>query len=372
MSIDAAIPPAGAPPWEESALSTPVGRRPLWLSFHIFYGSNPFELLTRCVRPLVRRLKEADQIVRWFYINYWLEGNHIRLRLAVHSDKDRVAVEEQVVRTVQEYLRLNPSFHPSAELESADYYDRLFAAEFSDADRDKYFDADGHPIIQPDSSISVRSYEPEWDRYGGPVGIEIAEEHFELSAEIAAELIAKGNMGVRSVQLGVGAELMAVLVGTLFPDRDEAMAFLENYHQRWASMFEDSRDYVERHNTGRFSENHRTILKQVVPVYEAARRGGDGLTGVLRDWREAVSRTRQRLEAAAAEAPFQFAWQGGGETTSDIDRLCWRVGFSYQHMMDNRLMLSVSDEAYLSFELLKALAAAGERGLDGNDGQVAA
>ena len=114
------------------------------------------------------------------------------------------------------------------------------------------------------------------------------------------------------------------------------------------------------------------MLKQVVPVYEAARRGRDGLTGVLRDWRDAVSQTRRRLEAAAAKAPLQFAWKGGGETTSDIDRLCWRAGFSYQHMMDNRLMLSVSDEAYLSFELLKALAAAEKLRLDGNNGQVAA
>jgi hypothetical protein len=99
------------------------------------------------------------------------------------------------------------------------------------------------------------------------------------------------------------------------------------------------------------------MMNNVVPVYHAARTGGKGLTGVLREWYDAVTHTRRRLEEVAKSGELHFAWTGGEETTNDIHQLCWREGFSFQHMMDNRLLLSVSDEAYLSFELLKALEA---------------
>jgi hypothetical protein len=332
-----------------------IGRRPEWLSFHIFYGSNPLGLLTRCVRPLVHQLKTEGKLERWFYINYWLEGNHIRLRLGVPDKATATEVEMRVTVAVEEYLALNPSFHPAAELESTDYYAELFEAEFSAEERGQYFNADGTPILQPDNSVRIRRYEPEWDRYGGAKGVEIAEEHFELSAEIASKLIAKGNMSVRSFQLGVGAELMAVLVGVLFPNPATGRAFLENYHARWSGMFGTTKNYVERHNQGRFTDNRRVMMNHVVPVCQAARAGGHGLTGVLKEWHDAVTHTRNRLEDVGRNEELRFAWEGGEETTSDIDRLCWREGFSLQHMMDNRLLLSVSDEAYLSFELLKAL-----------------
>ena len=52
-----------------------------WMAYHVFYGGNPEVLLEECLLPLAAQLEEEGLVRLSFYINYWLEGGHVRLRL---------------------------------------------------------------------------------------------------------------------------------------------------------------------------------------------------------------------------------------------------------------------------------------------------
>ena len=52
-----------------------------WLGMHIFYGANPRPMLLDCVRPLVDELTTLGLLDSYFFMNYWQEGPHVRLRL---------------------------------------------------------------------------------------------------------------------------------------------------------------------------------------------------------------------------------------------------------------------------------------------------
>lgn len=52
-----------------------------WIALHIFYAASPRPMLVDCVRPLVDRLTGEGLLAGHFFINYWLEGPHVRLRL---------------------------------------------------------------------------------------------------------------------------------------------------------------------------------------------------------------------------------------------------------------------------------------------------
>lgn len=52
-----------------------------WQATHVFYAANPRPFLLQCVRPLVAELEADGLIDSYFFINYWLEGPHVRLRL---------------------------------------------------------------------------------------------------------------------------------------------------------------------------------------------------------------------------------------------------------------------------------------------------
>ena len=54
---------------------------PEWLSFHVFYAANSNPILVEGVTPVIRRLRAEGLIERWFFIRYWLEGPHVRLRV---------------------------------------------------------------------------------------------------------------------------------------------------------------------------------------------------------------------------------------------------------------------------------------------------
>ena len=64
-------------------MSSPVPPTPAgpWQAVHVFYGASPRPLLVECVRPLVDELTADGLLAGHFFINYWLEGPHVRLRL---------------------------------------------------------------------------------------------------------------------------------------------------------------------------------------------------------------------------------------------------------------------------------------------------
>ncbi|MGW5640608.1 lantibiotic dehydratase C-terminal domain-containing protein, partial [Streptomyces sp. NPDC003832] len=51
-----------------------------WQAVHVFYAANPQPLLVNCVGPLISELREDGLLAGHFFINYWLEGPHVRLR----------------------------------------------------------------------------------------------------------------------------------------------------------------------------------------------------------------------------------------------------------------------------------------------------
>ncbi|CAM5695242.1 Lantibiotic biosynthesis protein OS=Streptomyces microflavus OX=1919 GN=Smic_30460 PE=4 SV=1 [Streptomyces microflavus] len=56
-----------------------------WQATHVFYAANPRPFLLHCVRPLVAELEADGLLAGYFFINYWLEGPHVRLRLKPSS-----------------------------------------------------------------------------------------------------------------------------------------------------------------------------------------------------------------------------------------------------------------------------------------------
>ena len=70
------------------------------------------------------------------------------------------------------------------------------------------------------------------------------------------------------------------------------------------------------------------------------------------------SSTTRRIEDAVAERAIVFLDENGDETRPDHpSNAAWRLGMSFIHMTNNRLMVSIEDEAYLAFEILQAMEA---------------
>lgn len=328
-----------------------------WMAYHVFYGSAPTVLLRDCLLPLSQDLHERGLIRRSFYINYWLEGGHVRLRLDPAARAEEDAIDAEVTETVTDYLRRRPSMHPMARIEQGSYYRKMFDLEYSEEERGRYFREDGTAILQSNNTVVRREYEPEWDRYGGPVGMVISEDFFADSTQLAGTVIDLGNTSTRTILLGLGAEIMAVTAAALLSDHAALAAFLQFYHSHWAGSYGSSVTYTQKTDQPRFRKTVSLLQRSVVPMIDAVLAGAhEDLPGFLGDWARTCITYRRRIEEAVSERALVFRHRDGAENRPDnVSEAAWNLCHSYVHMTSNRLMISIEDEAYLAFEILQAL-----------------
>ncbi|MZE80805.1 lantibiotic biosynthesis protein, partial [Streptomyces sp. SID5475] len=208
-----------------------------WQATHIFYAANPRPLLLQCVRPLVDELAADGLLANWFFINYWLEGPHVRLRVKPSSPEAAEEVRRRTGAAIDAFLAERPALY---EVDSGflnDFYNTLFEIEFPGGERAPYLDGDGRMRLRPNNSRHAEPYEPEYGKYGGPAGIELAEWHFRHSSELVADAFRTKNLHLRTVLLGTSAQLMMVMSGCFLPGDRELAGYLDSYYEFWHRAF---------------------------------------------------------------------------------------------------------------------------------------
>ncbi|MDG4798456.1 thiopeptide-type bacteriocin biosynthesis protein [Micromonospora sp. WMMD1082] len=348
-------PSAAAAPRNADPAADPRGR---WLALHVFYAANPQPLLVDCVAPLVRDLTEQNLLAGHFFINYWLEGPHVRLRLRPRTPEDEPAVRAQAEAAIDRFLTTRPALYAMGAGYLRELYDILFDLEFPDGRPAELIDPNGQMVLQANNSFSYRRYEPEYGKYGGPEGIEIAEWHFQHSSEMVLRALSSMNLHLRPVLLGTAAQLMTVMAGTFLTDREELVDFLDRYHHFWHRAFAGTSligidEYTRMYDGVAVELGGR--VKRILAL--VARGETQRLPNVLRDWAEHAAQLREKVLGLAASGRLTVtAWGGGADrVVTDPGEALAALLSPYLHMTNNRLHATIRDEAYLSYLLARVL-----------------
>lgn len=337
-----------------------------WQAVHIFYSANSQPILTDCVAPLVRDLRGKGLLDGYFFINYWMEGPHVRLRLKPVTAADTPAVRAAAEAAIQEFLSGRPALY-AFDQEMLKAQQDLFVMEYPDENERRRMYPDGRIPVQGNNTFHYRPYQPEHGRYGGPVGVALAERHFEFSSDLVIRLLQTTNVHIRPVLLGLAAQLMMISVSTFLQDADRMASFLERYHDYWNSSF--GLDYwstssgvlVESAASYRISYDSMKegLATRFIDTHHTIQRGElDRLTGFRAMWARHWEALREQvLElGSAGELTFVRAFTSRApKVISDFDVLLPHLLASYMHMTNNRLGLSISDEAYLAYVLARTL-----------------
>jgi len=337
-------------------LPAPAAADDRWVAYHVFYGGSPDVLLTECLVPLAERLVASGVARDWFYINYWLEGSHVRLRLRVGAATADRDVDGLVLPDVEAYLARKPSMHPTVRLTDNGFYESLFLGEFREEDRPRHFDESGAPLFRENNTIERRPYERETHRYGGPRGMLLSERHFVASTQLAARVLERGNQDVRGLLLGIATQLSFVTACALLRDRALVADFFVAYHRRWAAGYSDDTPYT----TERGQREHRltaaTLRSRTVPLLDRiVDRDLGGMPQLLRDWAATNLATRDELDVLFREGALEFEYQDGLRAPESPDAAAWSLCHSLIHMTNNRMMVSVSDEAFIAYQVARAM-----------------
>ncbi|MGP4111775.1 lantibiotic dehydratase C-terminal domain-containing protein [Streptomyces sp. 4N509B] len=329
-----------------------------WQALHVYYAANPVPMLLSCVRPLVRELTEDGLLDGWFFINYWLEGPHVRLRLRPVSAAAEAEVRSRAERAVDAFLAERPALYQVDSGFLNEFYNQLFDIEFTAEERGGYTDAEGRMNLRPNNSLAWLPYEPEYGKYGGPAGVALAEWHFAHSSELVIDALRGKNLHLRTVLLGTAAQLMLVMSTAFLPEDERLTDFLDRYYAFWHRAFPDTGFIGSAEYERRADEVAPGLLTWHRRV-RAAAAGGEALPALLARWAEHCRELRARVVELAERGELVFrSWDGSrDEPVGDPDEALERLLSPYMHMTNNRLHVTIQDEAYLSYVLGRALRA---------------
>ncbi|MFF5180735.1 lantibiotic dehydratase C-terminal domain-containing protein [Micromonospora sp. NPDC000316] len=328
-----------------------------WLSVHVFYASNANPMLVEGVRPLVDELRAEGLISRYFFIKYWMEGPHVRLRVLPAPGVDPAVVRARVDAAIGAFLRRRPALYEVDSAGLGDLYKQMFLAEYSQQRWDEEYGPDGVMPMRANNSHHHIPYEREYGRYGGPAGIELAEWHFEHSSDVVLDLLATTNVHVRPVLLGLSAQLTMMMCAVFLDDDQRIAGFLDEYRSFWeVSYAEPSDDYHASFDTS-YRRMDAALRGRLADICVAARDRTSGrLGGVEGRWLDHCTALRDRVVALVEGGELLFQ-RGGGDLTpvTDLAAALPILLSSYVHMTNNRLGVSILDEIYLSYLLRAAL-----------------
>lgn len=291
-----------------------------WLGAHLFFDGDLYSeecdrVVLEVAAPLVERLGPE----RWFFIRYKEDGPHVRLRCAAPA------------------ARLTAEMQPEIE--------RAAAAS---------------PLVR---RLAFIPYEPEVERYGGPHGVQMAEELFHRSSVTAVPLLEKigGDPAARS---GKAMLAMLVLWHTFCQHRpgeaeelgDRAARLAEHYGKNFLRARVRDPEH-RRHWLNAFEEGFNRQAERLAAYVEVAWQAlatGEPLTAELDLYRDhlrlAVSRMRLLCERGELLVD--------GRICRDWSVICQRIVPSHVHMMNNRLGVSIRDECYLAMLIHRTLGVA--------------
>jgi hypothetical protein len=329
-----------------------------WQALHIFYSADSRPILTDCVAPLVRDLRERELLDKYFFINYWMEGGHVRLRLKPSSAAVTQEVRSTAEKAISEFLARRPALYETEYDSMSEFYDSMFAMEYSEEEKLRMY-PDGVMPIQENNTFHYRAYEPEYDRYGGPDGIELAEWHFEHSSDLVIRLVRTMNVHVRTVMLGLAAQIMMIKAATFLRDADQMANYFERYYRYWSTAFNiGGEDTTARYETN-YESMKDAITSRFIEVNAAIRQGDPHrLTGFRAVWARHCRQLRDRVAELGEAGNLVFPPRSGQGERAPITQLDVLLPFlvtPYMHMTNNRLGATLIDEAYLAYMLSRTV-----------------
>ncbi|MFF4244800.1 lantibiotic dehydratase C-terminal domain-containing protein [Streptomyces sp. NPDC001822] len=358
-----------------SAVPGPAAEPPgEWIALHVFYAASPQPMLVNCVRPLVDRLTADGLLAGHFFINYWLEGPHVRLRLRPARAEAAPEVRRRAEEALTGFLRSRPALYEVDSGFLKDFYNALFDIEFPGGDRDRFMGADGRMNLRPNNSFTYEPYAPEYAKYGGPAGVELAEWHFRHSSDLVIDAFRTMNLHLRTVLLGTSAQLMMVMAGCFLPEEDRLADYLDGYYAFWHRAFPGTGFIGSAEYEATYARMAPQLGRRFAEIRAAVRSGETGrLPRFLRGWAEHCLELRGRIEDLTARGDLAFPVQEGParedagqeraepegtlplEVVTHVPAVLPRLLSPYMHMTNNRLHVTIRDEAYLSFMLGQVL-----------------
>ncbi|MCY8960573.1 thiopeptide-type bacteriocin biosynthesis protein [Bacillus atrophaeus] len=276
-----------------------------WVFYSIYVPRAEYleKIIVNIVTPAVQQIKNSVQVHKWFFIRYIdMQGPHIRLRFLV-DEAEMEAAEELLEERFSQCLS-------AVIAEPVPDLSRLLPIKAETADFE--------------SGFQQEEYEQEYEKYGGLQGVDVAENIFQSSSELALLFVNHDYFSDKD-RFDLALLLMKITAEKASLSEAETRQLWESMLHYWSGA-----DYTE-------GISYKTKLE------EAAKKRVDVINQVMERMaadprvKELTDGYGQVLEHAFSEI----------KESEKIRTPVSHLAFHYIHMMNNRLGVWPIEEAYL-------------------------
>ena len=324
----------------------------IWLSVHLFYNEPWEDFLQQAVEPYVNTAIQTGIIQQYFFIRYWERGPHIRLRLKGNREMVKAVLTPNIQEHFETYFDSKPSIRTEPN------YPNLFPED------SKWL---------PNNSFQIIPYEPELDRFGGLIGMEISERHFTLSSSIVLGLILeKGKNWSYEDGMGAAIKLYITCVAAAELSIEEAISFFEMIHHSWIphtlgvykkqmdiEAIEQQTQLTLQSFENSFEEQKDTLTDYHQTLWNELKEEKSFEDENMDKWYEENKEIfkllkKEILDGNVVERPPSFSYKINKTISKEVE-LKWQMMSDYIHLTNNRLGIQNKDESYLAFIIMKSL-----------------
>jgi len=168
-----------------------------WVSVCIFHEISFEKVIIELIKPIIKDLESKEFLSSYFFIRYWENGSHLRLRVLPKNDIDRDNIISTISVTTESYFKKEKQ-------------ELLYRIEFTE-------------------------YFREIERYGGYQNIENAERQFKESSKVVINLINKNySKWDYSLAISYAIQMHIVLAKSLFEsDNNSMIYFFQKIYSNW-------------------------------------------------------------------------------------------------------------------------------------------
>lgn len=304
-----------------------------WLSAHIYFDGNIYgdhcdEIIRQVLVPFFEDEAVQKLFKKYFFIRYSDSGPHLRVRFF----GEEALLEEQLKPLFESGIEQNLKASLSAN---------------NNSDWQKSF-------VKENFFVKWIPYEPEIERYGGVEAIKIAEEFFHYSSITAIEIIRLLRTNDKSSRLGKALASMVILLHEFYGEKEKAVQLVANYSSGYLRAIAKEEKYheawIESFDAGFNSQSEKLV--ELVNLLWAIP-GGNGLPDLLHDYSQNLKIVSGKLKLLCENKGVLFKQN----YVADWGTCIQFIIPSYIHMMNNRLGVTIQEEAYLAYLISKGLAA---------------
>lgn len=294
-----------------------------WLSAYIYYKGPLDEVLKYLIKPFIEKVS-GKYMTQYFFIRYYEDGPHIRLRLKGES----LILKEYVKPYLTERAKC---FFSNASSESES------------------------------NTIQFNDYQPEASRYGGAIGIRISERLFQISSEITLDVVSSQSWNFNKA-MGAALQLHTILLFYFFDDLKEIKNFLAFGHQNWIHLSigveqegevnMDSMRLLLREQEKAYEKQSNSINETIGNVWNTLENNSFFGDNKMDHWQMEIKEIAEEFRFHLREIISCSALEISRTVTLENYSLGkWAIIDSYIHMTHNRLGLLYKEESFLYYIL---------------------